>query len=652
MKNYFHFTLGPVQSFVAQARRTRDFWAGSFLLSWLSSIAMLSVEKQGGRILFPTPDEHFKNALLKKGRVKPKQGNVPNRFMAEISEKEKFDPENITQSVQGAWKALSELIWEKDLKKITSLSIQTRVIWDRQIGNFWNIEWVLVDDKFQTDVLDRLKHWRTYLPPDEPGIKCMMMDGWQELSGAPSPIGQEGRAFWDKLRKSGTSGMDSDLREGEMLCAMGFIKRRFARYFDEFCYQLPGNNADTGKIYGWQLSPGVLSVDFLAAAHWLAELIQRADQSHQLREDFSRFHNNAYTLTNEYGEWGSNVSCVKAAIKKSEHLKEHKWEALNGEVFFASILENGKLWEPKREEAASLAKELTKLRNRAELPEPTPFYAILLMDGDELGIHMSDTQNHSTITERLAEFTKKVDCIVSKHSGFLVYAGGDDALALLPLEDALPCALALRHHYQICFQDLAINTSLSGAIEYAHIHTPLGKVLADAHDLLDNLVKEGCGRDAIGCRVWRPGGMTLEWAMPWKLAIGGGQIQIQTLAEKFARETEKDANFSNKFFYRVRERFALLNGVKNPDENDVKMLTDLLATDYQRSRTSSPHINAKDKSQQSDETKQIETLITQCQPRLRNKETPPSQWEPLTVNTDGALLVRFLAKEGLYHDDN
>ena len=35
-QKYFHFTLGPVQSFVAQARRTRDFWAGSFLLSWLA----------------------------------------------------------------------------------------------------------------------------------------------------------------------------------------------------------------------------------------------------------------------------------------------------------------------------------------------------------------------------------------------------------------------------------------------------------------------------------------------------------------------------------------------------------------------------------------------------------------------------------------
>ena len=35
-----HFTLGPVQSFVAQARRTSDLWAGSLLLSWLAGQAM------------------------------------------------------------------------------------------------------------------------------------------------------------------------------------------------------------------------------------------------------------------------------------------------------------------------------------------------------------------------------------------------------------------------------------------------------------------------------------------------------------------------------------------------------------------------------------------------------------------------------------
>ena len=42
-EHVLHFTLGPVQSFVAEARRLRDFWAGSFLLSWLSGQAMRAV---------------------------------------------------------------------------------------------------------------------------------------------------------------------------------------------------------------------------------------------------------------------------------------------------------------------------------------------------------------------------------------------------------------------------------------------------------------------------------------------------------------------------------------------------------------------------------------------------------------------------------
>ncbi|OIP41959.1 hypothetical protein AUJ95_02410 [Candidatus Desantisbacteria bacterium CG2_30_40_21] len=58
-KQYFHFTIGHVQGFVSQARRTRDFWAGSFILSWLSAKAMLAVKKQGEEILFPLPDDNY-----------------------------------------------------------------------------------------------------------------------------------------------------------------------------------------------------------------------------------------------------------------------------------------------------------------------------------------------------------------------------------------------------------------------------------------------------------------------------------------------------------------------------------------------------------------------------------------------------------------
>ena len=82
---YFHFSLGPVQAFVAQARRTRDFWAGSFLLSYLSAVAMRSVQNQAGDhvIVFPEMDEKLMIAL-DTGQGGPSQGTVPNRFMARV----------------------------------------------------------------------------------------------------------------------------------------------------------------------------------------------------------------------------------------------------------------------------------------------------------------------------------------------------------------------------------------------------------------------------------------------------------------------------------------------------------------------------------------------------------------------------------------
>lgn len=51
MSRTLHFTIGPVQSFVAQSRRTRDLLTSSFLLSYLSGVAMVYVLEAGGKII-------------------------------------------------------------------------------------------------------------------------------------------------------------------------------------------------------------------------------------------------------------------------------------------------------------------------------------------------------------------------------------------------------------------------------------------------------------------------------------------------------------------------------------------------------------------------------------------------------------------------
>ena len=48
-------TVGPVQEFIAAARRTRDLWFGSYLLSEISKATAKAVQDHGGTLIFPAP---------------------------------------------------------------------------------------------------------------------------------------------------------------------------------------------------------------------------------------------------------------------------------------------------------------------------------------------------------------------------------------------------------------------------------------------------------------------------------------------------------------------------------------------------------------------------------------------------------------------
>lgn len=588
-KHYFHFTIGPVQGFVAQARRTRDFWAGSFILSWLATVAMKAVTMQEGKdaIKFPLPDAAFMSAV-ESGSPSVKQGNVPNRFKAEVSNT--FKPELVEEAVRTAWKALAAAVWKADLESFSLKTDKTRTIWDRQIDGFWDIQWAVVDKdtKAEASTLDKLKNWRTHMPAAEAGVKCMMMDGLQELSGTERPGRKEEDPegpynFWKALRKD----KEVDLREKEYLCAVAYVKRRFVHIFESLKIERGNLTA-----HGWTIPKNVPSVDYMAAAPWLAHLLDKASGDAELSKLMWSFHDAAVKLTRDsskiatlgYPEWQSNIDCVRKADAHK------KWQALDGRVFFDSMLENPRLWDKgpngtKAEDAQALLKQLKVLRKKAALEPVSPFYAILMMDGDDLGKQMSDVAKHKYITKGLSDFTRQVEDIVDCHSGFLVYAGGDDVLAILPLEYAMDCAVELRTAYDAVFtainakaqaeKQVWIQTSISAAIEYAHIKTPLGKVLGDSHKLLDNIAKDQHGRDSIACRVWKPGGLQMEWGMPWDKALDDdNRVTLDVIADQFRagkdKNDEEHEQFASKFFFRIRERFELLTPPPSDDKSDKK----------------------------------------------------------------------------------
>jgi len=95
------------------------------------------------------------------------------------------------------------------------------------------------------------------------------------------------------------------------------------------------------------------------------------------------------------------------------------------------------------------------------------------MDGDDIGKHMSSSEKQRAITEGLAQFTRRVPDLVFAHDGFLVYAGGDDVLALLPIDTALSCACALSETFRLTFEDAF--AALQHARERSLCGNPVGR---------------------------------------------------------------------------------------------------------------------------------------------------------------------------------
>lgn len=150
------FSIGPVQDFIATARKTQDLWAGSYLLSYLSWSAMKVVAKEFGPDSLIFPDlcrQPFADKwLIEKGLrlEKPNTGKdelssptLPNRFLAivpaasvkDIAERAK---NQVQKTFQFVCQAVKDNIAEQCGIEATS---EWENIWSRQTSDFIETYW-------------------------------------------------------------------------------------------------------------------------------------------------------------------------------------------------------------------------------------------------------------------------------------------------------------------------------------------------------------------------------------------------------------------------------------------------------------------------------------------------------------------------------
>lgn len=113
-----------------------------------------------------------------------------------------------------------------------------------------------------------------------------------------------------------------------------------------------------------------------------------------------------------------------------------------GDLFFPGRLDETEEegYEIDRARADDLRHAALKAIHRSE---PSPYFAVLVADGDRMGKAISAQRSkvdHQRLSAALVEFAEAVVGIVPRHDGYPVYAGGDDVMALLPANRCLACA--------------------------------------------------------------------------------------------------------------------------------------------------------------------------------------------------------------------
>ena len=115
--------------------------------------------------------------------------------------------------------------------------------------------------------------------------------------------------------------------------------------------------------------------------------------------------------------------------------------------------------------------------------EPNPYLAVLVADGDKMGAAISElasADEHRKFSELLARFADEAQEIVKCNNGVLVYAGGDDVIAFLPLHTYLCCARALRDKFVECLRPQVPDNTPTLSVGIA-----IGHFMENLEDLLE-----------------------------------------------------------------------------------------------------------------------------------------------------------------------
>lgn len=532
------FTFGPIQSFIAEARRASDLYSGSKILSRLSFAAAQALQTDHSTLIYP---------------ANPNRTDMPNKLVARVRlDQAQHLAEQAKQALDEEWHTIAQSAQEVLSRQEPRPDSFWQQIWQRQIEQIWEIYWVA--KRFETDyattyreanlALDAVKRTRSFAASQEEGLK-------DTLSGKRSALhtgDQDAQAYWKRLSANFNP---SQIRPGgrERLDAIGAIKR-------------------FGVIAGEQ---SFLSVSSVATNEYLI-LAQE----------------NAPKALEEYRH-----AIEKMLSKNLYRVRQDPAWPYDGDLLFEETLQAKRL-----EDSYNLQNIAIDILKQAkeklhvlyeQIGAPSPYYAFIELDGDSMGERIAacrDEKEHRRFSQQLSEFASGVGTVAQEHYGELIYNGGDDVLLLAPLARAVGLAQALADHFAAVVKQppsFEQPCSLSAGIAVAHHLYPLDATRQAAFQAL-RMAKELPNKNGVCVRVLKRSGEWFDVRSPWEKIAPTQAVQksFEDVVNLFRKVPEKGSPLSGRFAYDLMESSRILN---RPDEMFASELKRLL----QRHRNKKVH---------------------------------------------------------------
>jgi CRISPR-associated protein Cmr2 len=570
------FSITPVQAFISKARKLRDYWTGSVLLSWLAFEGIRWVIENLGpdHILYPSLiDQPLVNEYLKQkwktenfSSYHKAKGiaSFPNKFLflVPLTCAEAIG-DDLSDHINNEWLKLSSMVENQISSIIPGENTHLKELFKKQNSDYWDLQWSAVKllDKKDKDEFSELLAEKSYseqyqtlkifneLIKDkpyyensgrgmlysvshalvqsalaaqksqkkvtrspEPGEKCHLCGEFEVLHSTKHQEGvsaaeykKDIKQFRKDLKKSWTS--EYDFNDNESLCSVCMIKR--------IAYKALQKEKDH-----------ILCASFKGVDHY-PSTTQLAFYNKFKREgiiDKEKQYKISQKAHGEPDEKAENRDSYFAILLMDG---DHMGKLVNGKTLAST-------WE------SVMHPEIAERLKQPEFDEKykTAWNNIFINHPKRL----LTPSIHAAISESLGDFSiYGVDRIIKDNDGRLIYAGGDDVCAVLPVDTALKAAEEIQKYYNSFFRIISgqknetignrwnvepgkmslclgegDDISISAGILICHHKESLSQMIADAHHLLDDKAKAETRRNACAIELRKRSGGSRYFARKWE----------------------------------------------------------------------------------------------------------------------------------------